>query len=283
MAPKSILKEPSDMVTSQSPTATKSRDERNREIALYHANLIQAQKDIEAGILEALETFIDFPTDPSTTPANPTLTDTSAFQKLIHPFTPSDYDDLVDERRLAGKCGYVFCSKALNITGGGGRFKIFGKKSGQEFKVVARAKVECWCSADCARRAMFVKVQLIEEPAWERRSNSTHEIEILARDTEADASLEPTGNSASRDRGKLDRAMRNMIIERGDESKPARSVNMIMETLVERHTVQPPIAPNKEESQWTSHEAIEGYAPKTKSSKEAKQQLGDKNWDLQMI
>ncbi len=38
-------------------------------------------------------------------------------------------------------------------------------------KVVPREKLEMWCSDQCAERALYLRVQLAEEPVlWERRA-----------------------------------------------------------------------------------------------------------------
>lgn len=35
-------------------------------------------------------------------------------------------------------------------------------------KVVPKEQIEKWCSDECAERAMYIRVQLVEQPAWER-------------------------------------------------------------------------------------------------------------------
>ncbi len=52
--PKSILKK------TPYPATSSSKEARDREVALYHANLIQQRKDIELEILLSLETLIDY-------------------------------------------------------------------------------------------------------------------------------------------------------------------------------------------------------------------------------
>jgi len=280
MAPKSILKK---SVNEAPPSAATSRDERNREIALYHANLIQAQKDVEAEIFQALEVLIDFPTDPQSTSMQPAEPDVTQFKKLIHQFTPADYDELIEERRIDRKCGYVFCTNPPKKSTGGGKFKIVGKQKGGDFKVVDRGKAECWCSTDCAKRALYVKVQLIEEPAWSRRGGSGPELEIITGEAE------PQSSSAENHKEKLahdsiDDALRDLELERGDKSKPARAAGLIAEAVVERNTVKAPSAPQRDEDDETGgFGSIEGYAPKItslKAPKETKKDLGDEEWDI---
>lgn len=43
-----------------------------------------------------------------------------------------------------------------------------GRGAANQFKVLTKAEVEKWCSEECARRALYVRVQLSEAPAWER-------------------------------------------------------------------------------------------------------------------
>ena len=46
----------------------------------------------------------------------------------------------------------------------------------RDFKIVKTKDVGRWCSEDCTRRAMYIKVQLSEMPAWERVGHA--EIEL---------------------------------------------------------------------------------------------------------
>lgn len=164
-APKSILKKPTY-------PATTSKSVRDREVALYHANLIQHRKDIELEILLSIETLIDYPL--STAPysaANPSSADAQQFKILLRPFQPSDYDALILERNINDKCGYTLCANKRTTDGAGGKFRLIGKHGkAKDFKVVEKAEVEKWCSEACARRALYVRVQLSESPAWEREN-----------------------------------------------------------------------------------------------------------------
>jgi hypothetical protein len=267
MALKSILKKSVEEVTSHSSTAAKSGDERNKEIALYHANLIQAQKDVEAAIVDAIETLIDYPVSPDSTSSAPTASDVIEFTKLIYLFTPSDYDELIEERRIDNKCGYVFCVNAPKKTPGG-KLKIVG------MQVMDRGKAESWCSKECARRTLFVKVQLMEEPAWSRRAATAPQLEILTGKMEAEQAVK---EKLREDQEDMEGAMRALALERGDEDKPARAVGMIADTLVERDVVKAPTAPLQN---GDNRDAIEGYAPNVKSSRKLGKELGDVELDI---
>lgn len=168
--PKSILKKPSQVSSSTQKnsderTFEQAKADRNLEIALYHANIIQERKNIELDILLNTETLLDFP---STSPPSPQ--DIALFKKLIRPFQPSDYDSLILERNICKKCGYALCEKANRQDKGKGGLRILGNGRGKanEFKVLTKAEVERWCSEECARRALYIRVQLSETPAWER-------------------------------------------------------------------------------------------------------------------
>jgi hypothetical protein len=277
MAPKSILKKTAGLAKAPSGEAGTTKADRARETALYHANLIQAQKDVESEILEALEALIEFPTDPSASALNPPASDVSAFLEYVLPFQPSDYDSLLDERRIAGKCGYVFCNKPPKKTTGGGKFKIVGKKKGQEFKVVEREKMDCWCSVDCARRALYVKVQLDEEPAWLRRSGASPQIEVLVGDQDENEE----GRIAKVEEAKLKAQMEALALERGDAEKPGRAERMI-KGVVEKDEISAPASPSNDEP----HDTIEGYGPKginlvlRPKVKEHGGDIGDREWDI---
>jgi hypothetical protein len=277
MAPKSILKKTASLPKPPPAEAGTTKADRAREIALYHANLIQAQKDVESEILGALEVLIEFPTDPTASAVNPSTLDVESFIKLVLPFQPSDYDDLLEERRIAGKCGHVFCDKPPKKTASGGKFKIVGKKRGQEFKVVEREKMDCWCSVDCARRALYVKVQLDEEPAWLRRGGASPKIELLLgdeKDTEDDRTAVLEGE-------RLKAQMESLALERGDVEKPGRAARVIKE-VVENNDVSVPVAPSVDEP----HDTIEGYGPKgvtivsKPKTKDVGRELGDRDWDF---
>jgi hypothetical protein len=277
MAPKSILKKTTDLTKVPSGDAGTTKADRARETALYHANLIQAQKDVESEILEALEALIEFPTDPNASTVHPSPSDVTAFTQYVLPFQPSDYDSLLEERRIAGKCGYVFCSKPPKKTSGGGKFKIVGKKKGQEFKVVEREKMDCWCSVDCARRALYVKVQLDEEPAWQRRSGASPQIEVLV----GDQGDYEEGRIAKVEEAKLKAQMESLALERGDAEKPGRAERMIKE-VVEKDDIAAPPSPSNDEP----HDTIEGYGPKginlvmRPKIKEHGSEVGDREWDI---
>lgn len=177
---KSILKK------SDVPLSRPTKEDHDREIALYHAQLIQQRKDIELEILLSIERLIDLPLQNSFTAAEPAPSDVSLFKTLLQHFQTSDYDCLIEERNINEHCGYTLCPNRRFKDGGKG-YRILGKTGrAKDFKVVPKEELEKWCSEDCAKRAMYVKVQLSERPAWER-AGSSRMIELLdERKTEAE-------------------------------------------------------------------------------------------------
>src|SRR5947208_8839154 len=105
--PKPILKKP-PMPSSPSASSI-SKEERGRQPAIYHAEIIQQRKALELAILRATETLIDLPSPATVDPSDPSRDDASAVRSLLVPFQPSDYDGLIQERNIEGKCGYVLC------------------------------------------------------------------------------------------------------------------------------------------------------------------------------
>jgi len=157
--------------------------DRERQTALYHAEIIQHRKELELAILKATETLIDLPSDATADPTNPSLEDSKNFRSFIAPFQPSDYDGLIQERNIEGKCGYCLCPQPRILQNTRAQFRILRVgKHDRGLKIVPRETLERWCSETCQRRALYVRVQLSEEPAWMREAMST-EISLLDEST----------------------------------------------------------------------------------------------------
>ncbi|KAK2788594.1 hypothetical protein FQN53_003446 [Emmonsiellopsis sp. PD_33] len=161
-------------------------DPRHLAIALHHAHQIQARKDTESLILTHIESLVDYPTNPLSTASAPTPSDVKAFKQALLPFQPSDYDNLILERNIEGRCGYVLCANEHRREDPNAKFRVvWGKKGtgpggrGREMRVVPKEDLEKWCSDECAKRAMYVRVQLVEQPAWERGGGVREGPEIL--------------------------------------------------------------------------------------------------------
>ncbi|RYP68312.1 hypothetical protein DL769_005536 [Monosporascus sp. CRB-8-3] len=206
--PKGILKKPT-VAASPSPSASASASASAspspqqkpdpREIAVQHAKIIHDRRALEDTITDSIILLAKLPTTkPSssasqTTQTTTTTTSASAvsttndyseqdaelFKSHVRLFQPSDYDALIEERNALGSCGYGLCGRPRTRLGpGAGEYKLlnWGRR---DFAIVPRAEAERWCSRRCARRAMYVKVQLSETAAWERAGIETIRIELL--------------------------------------------------------------------------------------------------------
>lgn len=171
--------QPSD--TSALPAAARTAQQPKqdpRQIAIQHARILQERKDIEAQILDNVITLLDFPRNTSRPASDPDPTDARAFSSLVRIFQPGDYDDLAVERNLDGdKCGYALCGNKRRRYPGAGTYKMVNKGR-RDFDIVETRELEKWCSAECTRRALWVKVQLNETAAWERVGLPDIEIEL---------------------------------------------------------------------------------------------------------
>ncbi|RHZ64005.1 Rtr1/RPAP2 family protein phosphatase [Aspergillus thermomutatus] len=161
------------------PTNKSNVDPRHLAIAMHHAHQIQAQKDTEALILDRILELVTFPSSPSADPSAPSAEDARAFKAALVPFQPADYDNLILERNIEGLCGYGLCPHEHRKEDVGGKYRItWGAKGsgpggrGREMNIIPKEKLEMWCSDECAERAMYIRVQLAEEPAWERRDGA---------------------------------------------------------------------------------------------------------------
>ena len=248
---KSILKSQSSTPTptlSDEQKAQAERDRRNLSIALQHANIIQHQKNIQAQILSNIETLLEYPAGSTVT-----LSEATNFTSLVRPFQPSDFDSLVEERYIDGRCGYALCSKPPRLVsmGSSAGWKLKGKSAGDH------------CSNDCLRKALYVKSQLSEVPAWEREPGQQPEIMLHEDDR---PSIEPI-NKAADDDARL-RSQRNheLALERGETVASFKPGQVMTSSIIEKHnsSVKTPAAIN---AQTSSHTAIEGYEP-TQGSKQ---------------
>ncbi|KAJ5232574.1 Protein of unknown function DUF408 [Penicillium chermesinum] len=148
-------------------------------IAMQHAHQIQAQKESENMILDRTIELLELPTSSAADPANPVAPDVLAFKTALSVFRPSDYDNLILERNYEDLCGYGLCPrknrKQGNLKGNTFHFKWGAKGSGpggrgRSMDIVPREDLEKWCSDECGERALFIRVQLAEEPVWARRA-----------------------------------------------------------------------------------------------------------------
>ena len=294
MTPKSILKKGSY------PAATTSKADRDRDVALYHANLIQERKDIELNILLSTETLIDYPLagDPYNA-SNPSPSDAQTFKALLRQFQPSDYDALILERNINEHCGYTLCPKPRIKDGAEGKYRLVGTSGkAKDFKVVERAELEKWCSDACARRALYVRVQLSERPAWERETINAVDVDLLdepksEQDLVADAvgKMDLHGSAGTENKQKA----ADLAWERGDQGFATRN-GLVHVNIQEKEVPRPPEAPSIDTVDLSGrldsmHLTLEGHTSSFGSQRQKRHQEeldgaggeetnGDEDWNL---
>lgn len=248
---KSILKQHNPDSTSTISDEQKAKVERDRHhlgIALYHANKIQSQKDIQAQILSNIEKLVDLPAGPKFTSS-----EASKFVTSIQAFQPSDFDGLVEERTGDGKCGYTLCPKSprSETLGTSAAWKLKAKEAGD------------YCSNDCMRKALYIKAQLSEVPAWERELGQQPEVLLHADDRQSLASSKP------RSKDKVKQWLSNdqdLALERGETTASFRPKQVMMDNVVEKSNISIKQG-SIENSAHDTHDAVEGYVPGQASSR----------------
>lgn len=266
---KSILKSPST-VTKDGPTPpTLSRDERNHQLALQHAHLLQYRKDIEARNLASTETLLDLPSFSTASPSKPSPADTKRVKDALKTFQPSDYDALVEERNIDHSCGYVFCPEKNTRPDASKRYKIVTGNKGTDFRIMEPSELEKWCSDECGKMALYLRVQLSEEPAWSREWQTADLVELHSERMSAKPNQDDNfmtaqqvseQQSSANAKQHLNDRMAELAIERGDrgniESLSAKVAVDLKENVHEKYTV--PIPPSVDSHIGGS---IEGYVP----------------------
>lgn len=309
---------PAPATHSARPTSKKkSPDPRHLAIALHHAHNIQARKDTEGLILSRIEDLLSLPTSPTASASNPSTEDSTAFKSALRPFQPSDYDNLILERNIDGQCGYALCPKGHRVEDPKTQFRImWGPKGsgprgrGREMKVVPKEQIEKWCSDECAERAMYIRVQLIEEPAWERANDRGVDIVLLEEGrTQKHASenngtkrnelpkgieddigskmrdLNLNGSTSSTDYDALKLAQQTQAldlsdnepaVEGGNIPSPNQGNHASLFNVQEKHIDESTVAPPSFEEDAIYGGSIEGFEPcQDRTSREAKTEALD--------
>lgn len=248
-APKSILKTPSTPGTLAADQAAAAKA---REIATTHANIIHHRRDLEDQISDSIIELCKLPLVRGTphTSSNPASSDVAAFKSAIRLFQPGDYDDLIEERNANGRCGYTLCPLPRTRLKGG-EWKIMGGN------ITPKKEVEKWCSPTCAKRAMYVKVQLNETASWERAEFGSIEFDLYQEPTQQ---LAKDMGNLQLDKGRDVKNARDLALERGDTNgqRQKRSVPVILqEKAVMKEAEGPSLNPNED-----SHLLLEGYKTK---------------------
>jgi hypothetical protein len=258
-APKSILKKtshstpvsdlldpsnPSDPLETNLKVKPKSDAERKRlDTAIQHAHLIQEQKQIIRKNLDAIEELSDYPSS-----STATSSETAVFLSATVDFQPSDYDALIEERYVNGRCGYTLCANPP-------------RKSGPKAPWL-KNKVENWCSDACAKKALYVKAQLSETPAWERRAGDRTPLVSYGGSA---AKTTPATQLPLRQKPTSTANERNLAYERGEVDKVADAkMDRVIKAEVQENTVISSVMPPTKTRFADSdvHDLIEGYQPR---------------------
>ncbi|KAL8807834.1 MAG: hypothetical protein Q9182_000483 [Xanthomendoza sp. 2 TL-2023] len=248
-----------------------SRGDRNRQLALHHAHLIQIRKDIESLILTSTETLLDLPTATTASPSEPSAADTKTVKESLRPFQPSDYDALVEERNIDHKCGYVLCRRENRRQNRKSKYRIVtgsGHGRGSNLKVVEPKELERWCSDECGKMALYLRVQLSEEPAWMRDWQTNEPLELY-EEIEREARMHDGNNSVPRAAMKpqvsdaqqtLAIRMKDLAVERGEGNNTSKAFARVAVNVRENDPKEQvsPLPPSTDSKHAGS---IEGYIP----------------------
>ena len=123
-------------------------------------------------------------------------------------------------------------------------------------KIVEKVELEKWCSGDCGKRALYLRVQLNDTPAWERAGDleGRSTLKILKDSVPLEA------DDRRADVGRLAQQLQQLAVERGVVNENVLS-SLLKATVIESHqTPQPPrhiSAIGGERNQ--DHGSIEGY------------------------
>lgn len=289
MPPKSILQKTTVPANAPPNTTTKPINQRHLQVALHHANLLEERKKVEAAVLDSIIALMDYPTTPAADPTRPSPGDAEFFRDAVVPFQPTDYDALIEERNIADKCGYALCPKPTKKARSTARKQFVDTDHGVE--IVDRKTLEVWCSEDCAKRALYVKVQLSEEPAWMRQGGYGTKIELMVENAQdlhkalplrlkEPARAEPADDEedeiAAAWAARED-AIGDLALERGEKpGQVSKANNELVKDLITERTPSsaPPQAPQLPSQTSEQTMAIEGHIPRID-----RKEKGDKDDD----
>lgn len=273
---------------------------RHLGVALQHAQQIQAQKDAEDMILDRILELLAIPSSPTADPAAPSPQDAQLFKSALYPFRPSDYDSLITERNNEDLCGYALCPrknrKDADAKGATFRFKYGAKGSGpggrgRSVDIVPRENLEKWCSDECAERALYIRVQLGEEPVWERRADDTSgkNIELL-EEGRAKQKAKAASSTSRPARHGLDEAdvtagikdlkiqdaerSQELAMERGDTNLPLRQGRVDVQIKEKAHESRTSVSAPRPGPQDATGGSIEGHVPQERRNKTSSAQDG---------
>lgn len=289
MPPKSILKKTSAPVTERNG---KPVNQRHLDVALHHANILEQRKAVEAQVLDSIMTLMEYPPSPNADAKRPSAADARVFEETVATFQPADYDALIEERNIADKCGYALCPKPKAKARSTAKKQFLDTDKGVE--IVDRKVLEVWCSDDCAKRALYVKVQLNEEPAWLRSGSHGDKIELMVDNAQELRTVLPVRTkqlprSAPAERKEEDdidaawaahdKAAAELALERGEKPGAMKKANnsLVQDTITEREPNSVPPQPPSLPAGSTM--AIEGHIPRHDRPKDEDDEDDEQDWD----
>lgn len=266
---------------------------RHLQVALHHANVLEDRKRVEAEVLAAIMALLDFPAADAD-PKQPSAADARRFSAALAAFQPADYDALIEERNIAGHCGYALCPRPKKKAPTAARKHFVDTAHGVE--IVDTKQLEVWCSDDCARRALYVKVQLDEEPAWMRQGGHGDPIELLVDHADGHGQALPLrlkhqdappehaddDDDVAAAWAAREDAMARLALERGETPGQLPKANslLVQDHITERAPSNAPPQPPSAASQISEHTmAIEGHVPR--SDRQRKDDADDDDDDAQ--
>ncbi|KAF2999804.1 hypothetical protein E8E13_006432 [Curvularia kusanoi] len=275
MPPKSILKKTGPPMTQRNG---KPVNQRHLDVAIHHANILEDRKAVEMQVLDSVMTLMEYPSSDNADPKRPSPADVRVFQDAMVAFQPADYDCLIEERNIMGKCGYAMCPKPKMKARSTAKKQFVDTDEGVQ--IVDRKTLEVWCSDDCAKRALYVKVQLNEEPAWLRMGGASEKVELMVDNAqELRASLplrvkpQAASNAKKTEKEKeeedvesawaaLDSAKAELALERGEKPGAVSKANnsLVQDTITEHVSSHAPPQPPTLPAGSTM--AIEGHVPR---------------------
>ncbi|KAL9112965.1 MAG: hypothetical protein Q9227_002830 [Pyrenula ochraceoflavens] len=233
----------------------------NRESLRANAELqarrLQEVAQIQDQVLDAVIKVVDLPSKPNIDPLESLDDDLKTVRQNLSLFRPNDFDDMVRERNIYEKCGYCLCSKSVETVNADPAHRIlWAKKGGRDLEVTS-SNTEKWCSRRCERLALFIKKQLSDEAAWERRAaKKLIDVPQLSKASNKSVYDIVKGN----DSHVVAQRLEELSLERGDKS-PLKGENMqIFENPGGGTKIEPP--------QITSSNGIEGYHPRDRAGSE---------------
>ena len=78
-----------------------------------------------------------------------------------------------------------------------------------------KQKLEKWCSDECGRRALFIRVQLNKEPAWTFAGSAAPDIQLYGEHT---CSLQPLASKEGQDLSEAHNKLEQLALERGEKT-----------------------------------------------------------------